>query len=424
MDRLNIVIVYWNLFGTTRREGVKNHLVALQTCFPQHNYLYIDGYAGIPYWLENYHIDVMILHNTFLCLRNNYPLDMLCKMTTPLKKHPALKIAVPQDEYDMSTILDRWLEDIGIHHIFSNFPQYQEVLYPRASTYASIHLALTGYVTPSLTRAWKPTIKKQWQIGYRASHLPYWFGSLGQFKFEIGNRVKDYCEKHHIAHNIDTSEYGTLYGKKWYQFLQSCRGVLGCESGSSLLIKDEIVKKNISQFLQTHPDADFDTVARQCFPGEDYRYNFATISPRHLECAALRVCQVLLEGEYDGYLQPHVHYLPLKRDFSNLSDVLAQLNNDDLVNEITDNAYQDLIVSDKFSCRAFATHLMGVINTKQHQLSSKPTLEHAKWKNKSSEWKNKLFTKRFFHEFYGYIKQFFPNLARRLHAPLKRLVGS
>ena len=46
-----------------------------------------------------------------------------------------------------------------------------------------------------------------------------------------------------------------------------------------------------------------------------------TISPRHFEAAAFRVCQVLFEGRYAGVMEPMRHYIPLRKDFSNFDEV-------------------------------------------------------------------------------------------------------
>ena len=48
---------------------------------------------------------------------------------------------------------------------------------------------------------------------------------------------------------------------------------------------------------------------------------YRTISPRHFEASALRLCQILLEGKYSGVMRPMVHYIPLKKDFSNFDEV-------------------------------------------------------------------------------------------------------
>ena len=79
---------------------------------------------------------------------------------------------------------------------------------------------------------------------------------------------------------------------------------------------------------------------------------YRTISPRHLEAAAFRVCQILFEGRYAGLLEPMVHYIPLRKDFSNLDEVLDRFRDADLRAQIAENAYRDLIASRRAELRA------------------------------------------------------------------------
>jgi hypothetical protein len=74
-----------------------------------------------------------------------------------------------------------------------------------------------------------------------------------------------------------------------------------------------------------------------------------TISPRHFEAAILRVCQILFEGQYAGIMQPMVHYLPLKKDFSNFEEVIRLFRDPQFCHAITENAYRDLILSGRYT---------------------------------------------------------------------------
>ncbi len=75
--------------------------------------------------------------------------------------------------------------------------------------------------------------------------------------------------------------------------------------------------------------------------------------PRHFEAAAFRICQVLFEGRYSGVLEPMVHYIPLKKDFSNIDEVIRHLGIPEVRGELTENAYRDLIASGDWSYRRF-----------------------------------------------------------------------
>ena len=96
--------------------------------------------------------------------------------------------------------------------------------------------------------------------------------------------------------------------------------------------------------MQAHPQATFEQIEDSCFPADDGALSLFAISPRHLEACATRTCQVLVEGWYNGVLTPGRHYIELKRDFSNIEQVLDDISRDQLRAEITDRTYRTVVV--------------------------------------------------------------------------------
>jgi hypothetical protein len=52
-------------------------------------------------------------------------------------------------------------------------------------------------------------------------------------------------------------------------------------------------------------------------------------------------------------LQPMVHYIPLRKDFSNLDEVLMLFRDPQVRRELTQNAHRDLIASGRYSYERF-----------------------------------------------------------------------
>ncbi len=77
------------------------------------------------------------------------------------------------------------------------------------------------------------------------------------------------------------------------------------------------------------------------------------ISPRVFEAITLRTVLVLFEGDYSGVLQPNVHFIPLKKDGSNLSEVFLRLKDGNYVDQMAERAYQDVIASGRYSYKSF-----------------------------------------------------------------------
>ena len=110
--------------------------------------------------------------------------------------------------------------------------------------------------------------------------------------------------------------------------------MLGVESGSNLFDFTGQVEAWCEKFRRNNPDRDHYSEA---FYWEAYaaylkeyeeNVNYAQISPRHFEAAATRTLQILYEGEYSGILKPHRHFLPLRRDLSNLGDVVDAIRDE------------------------------------------------------------------------------------------------
>lgn len=63
------------------------------------------------------------------------------------------------------------------------------------------------------------------------------------------------------------------------------------------------------------------------------------ITGRNIEAAACGTIQLLFEGEYNGFLKPDIHYIRLKKDFSNINEVEKRMNDNHLLKEIRKNCF-------------------------------------------------------------------------------------
>ena len=75
------------------------------------------------------------------------------------------------------------------------------------------------------------------------------------------------------------------------------------------------------------------------------------ISSRHFEPMGTKTCQLLLEGDYCDLIEPGNHYLSLKTDLSNFSEVLREFSDDERRCEIIDNAYRHVMNSHTYRHR-------------------------------------------------------------------------
>jgi hypothetical protein len=354
-----VLIIYWYPTNQRMRASVEHHLRALDG--RSDDVIYHNAFLAPPAWLARLSFDGVVLHNTFLGVRWNTDFDDYRHAFAWLADLDAPKVAVPQDEYDHSGVLDDWLSELAVTDVMSDFgPDLRRVLYPSLGQSAKFTEVLTGYIDEqsarSLGRRLVPLADRPLDIVYRASRLPFWFGSHGQLKHRIGETVADRAKAHGLRVDISTRWEDRILGPGWFEFLLSGRVVIGCESGSSVLDRAGEIRRAIEGMLATEPDLSFEQIDGR-MPEDWDAWRFYAISPRHLEAVMTRTCQVLVEGEYSGVLKPDRHYIPLARDFSNLDEVLKKIRDIELLEEITSRAYEEIYLSRRWTYSAYASKL-------------------------------------------------------------------
>ena len=348
------------------RVGIRYHLQALEHGDVKYEIFYYNAVSGVPEWLRLFHFDAVLLHTTFLCMRWSYLFHHWKWGLRWIRDLECVKIAMPQDEYDHSEILDEWLYEWGVSVIFSNFDEHErKILYPIMHGKADFYKCFTGSIDEVIAKEYErrllPIEERPNDIVYRATNLPYWFGSHGQLKHRIAEVVAERAKFHGLKCDISTSQEDTIVGDRWLDFLASGRAVIGCESGSSVLDRRGEIQAQIRNMLEENPVLSFEEVSARLPRGWD-GYRFFAISPRHFESVVTKTCQVLVEGFYDGVLVPHEHYIPLKRDFSNIDDVLEKVRNDQYVRDMVERAYKKIYLSGKYTYQKMAMDFEKVIS--------------------------------------------------------------
>src|SRR4051812_13451670 len=95
-----------------RREAVRELEYMMPTYAAGHHCLVHDADLPLPDYLKAAPFHGIVLGPTFLCARYAPALFRQTLETYDwIKRHPAVKIAMPQDDYDCAGILDRWMVD-------------------------------------------------------------------------------------------------------------------------------------------------------------------------------------------------------------------------------------------------------------------------------------------------------------------------
>jgi hypothetical protein len=288
----------------------------------------------------------IVLHTTFLGIRWLTSFESWRERSAWLGRVGCPLIALPQDDFDHAAILDEWLEELGATRVLTALPDHVDVLYPRTGRRARIVRALTGYVSPSLARRSAVSLDaRPMPLVYRATALPYWFGRLGRLKEEVGIAVARAVERIGLTADVSLRPGDAVTGGEWLGFLESGRAVAGAESGSSVIDPDGSVRRAVEQLLAVEPGLSYgEVVARLPEFAWDERW-LSSLSPRHLEAAAMRTPQLLVEGAYSGILVPDRHYVPIARDLSDVDAALERVLDPEVGGAIAEQAHAELVAS-------------------------------------------------------------------------------
>ena len=284
-----------------------------------------------------------------------------------------LKLLFIQDEYDNTNVVKKLIDSIPFELVFTVVPAHSiEKVYPSNEFHQTRFISnLTGYVPDGLISQVKnltPFSKRSIDIAYRGRPLPIRYGHLGQEKIAIGKHVKNYCRKHGVVCDIEWDESSRIYGDDWYKFIGSSKAMLGTESGSNVFDWGGDLQQVIENYCKVWPNAKEEDIYRDVIEKHEIQGLMNQVSPRVFEMAAAKTVMILFEGGYSGVLESGIHYLPLKKDFSNLDLVIAELKDEAKMDAMVERAYQDIIISERYSYRNFVGMVDGEIEVTREAL--------------------------------------------------------
>ncbi len=358
---MNILVCY-NAFTYPTRYAILDHIYCLER-YSKHRVFYVNAYwQKLPTHLQNMQWDAIIFHNTFLIARSNPALfERLSKEFAPLAKQDCLKLAIAQDEHNHADALCKFINDYGVKVIYTVAPSKQDI-----DTIYKGHIAedvkiiqcLAGYVEerhmPMVERYRSEFEGKQdIDIGYRSFKAKARNGRIGVLKYQISDVIAEHAPKHNLKADVSVEVKDIIAGPAWWKFIARSRYQAGVEGGTTVMDRDGAIKTCCQKFEKANPDATYEDIESACFPGKGETLHYIMASPRVFELAMAHCCQVLVEGDYSGIMQPNVHYIPIKKDFSDIDEVLASLDDEERRKRIADKAYEDLIASGKYSYKKF-----------------------------------------------------------------------
>lgn len=321
--------------------------------YSNNRYFYLHQDDSSVTNVDSRRFDAIALHYSV-----RLPYDQVSETTCSLfENFQGLKILYIQDEYDHTHKAWAWIKRLKINLVFTVVPAENiEKIYP-AENFPGVRFisVLTGYVPHDLSGLLgdiRPS-ERSITIAYRGRPLPPRYGRLGEEKVQIGKMVKAYCLKNGIPCDIEWTEEARIYGPSWYDFMKSCRAMLGSESGSNVFDWNGDLQQKIKEYREENPEHDDQEVCHAVVSAHEEPGLMNQISPRVFEAIAAKTVLVLFEGRYSNVLKPGVHYLSLRKDGSNLPEIIAALNDSELVDSMADRAYKEIISEGNYSYSEF-----------------------------------------------------------------------
>lgn len=344
------ILVLYDQYST-HTNTVYEHLLSFNAhSIHDHFFCHCGGSAKIINWDQ---FDVVVIHYSARLVTHAVSKSMF----SGIKAFPGIKVLFVQDEYDLTERLRQAIINLAINVVYTCVPTKSiEAIYP-ASRFRNTKFinTLTGYVSSGVEhrRDWLPLGKRSVDVGYRGRALPFWYGDLGQEKQEIAEQFKQKCEQRGIVCDIEWNDKHRIYGDAWNSFLGNCRATLGTESGSNVFDDFGYLRAKFSEFKHKFPNSTYQEARQFVFGSKVEEPVMNQISPRIFESILAKTGLILYEGNYSGVIYPDVHYISLKKDFSNFDDVMAKLTDNRFMGDMVDRAYRDVIESGRFSYSMF-----------------------------------------------------------------------
>lgn len=270
-------------------------------------------------------------------------LSLLQRTVRALSRRRGPLVAFIGNEYDLMDEKIGFLVETGANYVCSQLPiETARWLYGECETAEVL----------SMPHALNPVVYHPPRDGHRSLDIAFagafYSPAIGDIeRTTLIERVEAESSGFGLSCEVKRA---TMPRKQWADFLRSARGTVGAESGTYYLDRRALIIGQARDYLASHPGANFDQLSAACFAHPDVEHvSGKCISSRHFEAIGTGTCQILIEGHYNGILEPEVHYIAVRKDLSDLGDAITRF---------TDDRYRESIV-DRAREHALAEHTYG-----------------------------------------------------------------
>lgn len=274
---------------------------------------------------------IVILHSVFsnACLLDGRNFDAISDRSEP-------KAYFIGNEYKMMPEKMAFCDELPVSLLVSqsSSPEVHQLYHDRLGCKV-MGLPNTGY-DPDLFAATTPNDERPIDLGYRADDVPPYLGH--NERREIAEYFQARASEWGLRVDISLDPADRFNEPEWAAFLNRCRGQLGTEAGGDYFTLDDDRRLHSTDYQRANPGVSDAAVFEMMKGFPKHGVPLRILSGRNVEAAGTRTVQVLFEGHYDGYLQPDVHYIPLKKDFSDADEAIRKYRDVSFRTMLIDNA--------------------------------------------------------------------------------------
>lgn len=363
VSKLNLLVLHRMGPEEDRREAV----VRLENMFaeerPELNIVTHDADLPLPQFVADFAFDAVVLESTFLGARTSVKRLTRVKETYgEVVRNAAFRVALPQDDYDSSAVLDEWMVEWDVDLLYCVIPDRWSELYPQYSSRGRIVPGFTGYLTQGWIDQWnppKPRDSRRWDVTYRTHNHSALQCDLRHLKFSIADRfVGAVGPETGLRMDISSSSADHIAGARWHEFVEDSRFCLATPSGSSFLDPHGDSRRCVARLQAGDPTATIDDARAVCFPAAIPERPFSAISPRHMEAGLALSVQIATPGDYSGLMLADEHYITLREDCTNVKDVLDQMRDEAHCSAIAHSLKESLLSEPRLRRRAIVDEIV------------------------------------------------------------------
>jgi hypothetical protein len=303
------------------------------------------GHSGIGRRLRNAltavaggYDGVVVLHSVFSNQR--YLGEGLASIIRAMRRPTAIFLA---NEYKLMPEKLEFCDELGAALLVSqsHSPEIHRMYEERLK--CGVMFLPNGGLDPAVFAPEASWADRQIDVGFRAYETPWYLGH--DEKRDLADRCIALAPGLGLTIDVSMDPRDRFDERGWARFLNRCKAVLGAEAGTDYFELTDATRNRVNHFVATHPGASRDEVFRRFFADYRDRVSGRMLASRHIEAAGTKTLQILVEGSYGGVFEAGVHYVPVRRDASNLADAMEQLRDPRHCGAIVERAY-DLVSRD------------------------------------------------------------------------------